>query len=114
VSLQAFGVVSSMLFGSVLACGGKTVCEYDAMPARCGVLVVVLHAVDDDFERDAHGITKIIEELGGRVERADAALGVVVAQFLPDTERLARIRTQLTHLSTVKAVSYDLIAVPDS
>ena len=90
-------------------------CEYEGLPAKCGEIVLQLKK---NFRTGAlHPLTGDLRDLiakkGGSVLMDDTDLGVIVAKFDRDEEKLARILDRLHKHPAVRSADYNLLSVPD-
>ena len=90
-------------------------CEYDGLPAKCGELIV--HLSKNYRTGDLHPLTGDLRDLiakeGGSILIDDADLGVIVAKFDSDEEKLARILERLHKHPAVRSADYNWVSVMD-
>ena len=85
------------------------------LPAKCGELLINL---SKNFRTDElHPLTENLRDLiakeGGRILMDDADLGVIVAKFEHDEEKLARVLNRLHQHPAVRSADYNWVAALD-
>lgn len=113
-AIAATVVLAAAFSGCLLRSQAKE-CEYDGLPAKCGELLV--HLSKNYRTGDLHPFTgdlrNLISKEGGRIVTDSADLGIIVAKFDSDEEKLARVLNRLRRHPAVRSVDYNWISVPN-
>ncbi len=104
----------------VIACAGCFLhtqaeeCEYDGLPAKCGELII--HLNKNYRTGELHPLTGDLRDLiakdGGSILLDDVDLGILVAKFDSDEEKLAPILDRLHKHPAVRSADYNWLSVP--
>lgn len=110
--------VAVVLTVACAGCLGRTSvgeCTYEKLPAKCGELLVQL---DKNYRTDElHPLTGDLRDLiakeGGSIVHDDDDLGVIVAKFDLDDEKLARMLDHPRQHPAVRSADYNWVAALD-
>ena len=90
-------------------------CKYDGLPAKCGELLV--HLSKNYRTDELHPLTEDLRDLiakeGGSILMEDADLGVILAQFDRDEEKLAYVLDRLRQHPAVRSADYNWVVSLD-
>ena len=111
-------IVVAMLMAACAGCFWRTSaeeCEYDGLPAKYGELLVHLNKNyrTDELHPLTGDLRDLIGKEGGNILMDDADLGVIVAKFDREKEKLARMLDRLRKHSAVRSVAYNWVSVMD-
>ena len=111
-------IVVAMLAAACAGCFWRTSveeCEYDGLPAKCGELIV--HLNKNYRTGESHPLTGDLRDLigkeGGSILMDDSDLGVIVAKFDSEKEKLARVLDRLRKHPAVRSADYNWVSVMD-
>ena len=87
-------------------------CEYDGLPAKCGEIIV--HLNKNYRTGELHPMTGDLRDLiakeRGSILMDDSDLGVIVAKFDSDKEKLTRVLDRLRKHPAVRNADYNWIS----
>ena len=111
----AVAVVLAVACASCLGCKQAGECTYESLPAKCGELLIQLNKNyrTDELHPLTEELRDLIAEEGGSIVMDDADLGVIVAKFDRDEEKLARVLNSLRQHPAVRSADYNWVAVLD-
>ena len=111
----AVAVVLAVACASCLGRKQAGECTYEGLPAKCGELLIHLNKNyrTDELHPLTEELRDLIAEEGGSIVMDDADLGVIVAKFDRDDEKLARVLNSLRQHPAVRSADYNWVAVLD-
>lgn len=103
-----------VLAAACAGCLGRThtgECTYEGLPAKCGELLINLskNFRTDDLHPLTGDLRDLIAKEGGRILMDDAGLGVIVAKFDRDDEKLDRVLNLLRQHPAVRSANYNWV-----
>ena len=110
--------VAVVLTAACAGCLGRTPtgeCTYEKLPAKCGELLIHLskNYRTDELHPLAEDLRVLISKQGGSILMDDADLGIIVAKFDRDDEKLAHVLNRLRQHPAVRSADYNWVVVPD-
>lgn len=90
-------------------------CTYEESPAKCGELLIYLskNYRTDELHPLTEDLRYLIAKQGGSILMNDAALGIIIATFDPDEEKLARVLDLLRQHPAVRSADYNWVSTLD-
>ena len=90
-------------------------CTYEESPAKCGELLIYLskNYRTDELHPLTEDLRYLIAKQEGRILMDDAALGIIIAKFDPDEEKLARVLGLLCQHPAVRSGDYNWVSTLD-